>query len=998
MRLLGIILVSLFICLSVIAQDVIQDIRISDPGSGGMVTNVGMGELQPNQLRYSMNVDVTRWPGRIRPRLPLRNYGGNDRLLYGAYGYYDPYTERKVVVGISDSSYVYYLYPSTDSTVGVVSLVGQFFCSDTFATTVSNGVAGLVLPYQSGYHDWTTHKNLLVHCDGKNLPNIFTTSDGSEYLSNAPDTSIYKPRSISIGLEAPGQIRAGVMDIAGNLDGKYRYSYAFYNAENAADSASLSNMAIPSATIYPDDEIAYLTGFENYESPETYSKLILRQKMDGRGIWNVIDTLPPITMDSVGASWIRELWTRYLSGSTGNEYFDYYANGSVGLYLWWSDSADHSFYVSAPTGVNLVDRYVDTVFNDWVDAIDTSSLIANRVKGVRVGDIGFSIVTTPVGDSDFCFLDSVVTYHASVAYWGYYPSTETECAGPDSTGTRFPVYVDTLSDSLVMSDSAYLWSEHADNVTDTIYRPGQLHLGSLKGQAVDTGSYNQRAYDDSSYAIAYSFYDPTTGIESPLGPLLYTTLTDTIHDGSDDSCLIRSVTTGCPREGRQGWIRLYQGIKATTSYGGGDTTIWYGLYQMRLSDTGATILWGQWTDAQVVLGLDTAKIYVDTIYDHQVFYGTVLGDPVVFPPYIYDNQIPFSDIEKYGSRFYGIGDPENSSAIYWSGHDTVWNWNPYNYFLLDSDVNDELVALEKTTQSLFALKHNSIWRLGGSDPQYSMSVDKMTDAVGAVSRETVVKRGDDIYFLSPALDVYKLNDGGLAMISQPVRDQIADTLFDITYATAGSYGRLYMLGDDLIVQNDNTAEMIGYNLESGTWGYLDMDAGYIPLGTFRYDSTEGSSGFGYYTDMMYMDSAIPFVSQKRVSTDATANEYRDWIIDVPVPSDGKSYMQVTQISGMAISRTSGSQKLRYIIFDGSVNIGKTWGDSLVADSITLTAPDALGEGQRHFVLDVEPHEPSLFPYVRLFMERDTSESVAVNTLEIEDLTFSVRYMGRVAAE
>jgi len=191
----------------------------------------------------------------------------------------------------------------------------------------------------------------------------------------------------------------------------------------------------------------------------------------------------------------------------------------------------------------------------------------------------------------------------------------------------------------------------------------------------------------------------------------------------------------------------------------------------------------------------------------------------------------------------------------------MWNWNPLAYFRVDEGVSDELVSLGEVNGELYMLKHNSVWSLGGYDPEYDANIYKVTSELGVASAKTAITRADAMWFLSPSLKMYRLGSDGLNDISQPVENWI-DTLFN-TYVDAASNARMFPLGDAVKLLDDSTQDLMSYNYQTQMWSKEDYAADPSVLGSFRYDSTMNLSGFGFYSDLVFYDSTVAFRSESR---------------------------------------------------------------------------------------------------------------------------------------
>ena len=1000
MWILGIIIAGIIISAVIIffsgiiyAQDVLTEMQIPRPGIQGMVSNVAPGDLTPEQLFYSLNMDGYSTPGILKRRVGLQYYGTSNAGFWGVAGYYDPYRQHKVIVGVDDSTYAYTTLDtaaSPDLYEAQSANVGQFFVSDTFSTLADNGVGGLVVPSRDAFHDWTPYNDMLIHCDGKAVPSVFTTINTGFYQDSLPDTVTYEPRVISLGLEAPGQLRVSVLDGDGELDGAYRYAYAFVKPE--AD--SLSHMSLPSAPVYPNGESVALTGFENYLFPsdtaDPYWKLILRQKQDGRNEWKVIDTLKSLFIDSVCKTVSVLIQTLRYNGSIPLGAVDKNYELTISVESDTGGVGGEETITSVvnynTTGRSTVVYNIARILADSINAIDTAG-IADTVRAYDQGAY-ITVIVAPK-------LTFTITESGGLGSDTMLVETVQEGIATPAPGTI--IYVDNIHDTIAADAPKFdlTW------IDTSIHAPGQLLYGAFTAAGAtdatvaDSGGY---AYIDSVYNVAYSFYDPATGMESPLGPALHTTLSDST-DAAEDSIGFRQLSTGWPDAARPGWIRLYQGIVQSILIGGGDTTHWHLLYEMRTRDSARTIIWGNWTDAQVSTGLDTSLILTNVVYDYQVV-SNISGDPIVLPPYNYDNQIVFSDIETWADRFWGIGDPQFPSRLYYSEIAKIWSWNPLASFPLDEGVNDELVALEVVGGQLVAFKHNSIWSFSGGDAEYNFQFDPLTRSTGAVSRETVIKHGDVVYFLSPELRVYVLSGGGLKEISQPIEDWIDSTfkasrLGAVTvadYLAAMNYAQMFILGDAVKLLNDSSGYMMSYHVPTGTWWreiYKSHTATYIPLGSFRYDSTENLAGLGS-NDKLFNHSSGAFREEypHKLLTDKAGTFA--WEAEMSAGGDGINLYTVDQIVLNLYSRHY--NYLRYNIYDET-------GDSLCTDNLALTS-DSSGI----YIWDVVPHAPCVYPRVKFWAK--TGETYGAggdppavpNLVEFEDIRFILRNHGRINAQ
>lgn len=939
------------------------DIPLLAPGRLGMITNIGASEFPAEAMRYSLNLDISR-PGVIRKRLGLEYYGPAHHYLWGATSYYNAYDLHRLIVGVHESTFVWF----DAAGISNPSVVGHFFVSDTFATDPSNPVSGLVFPYRDTYHDWISWRDLAFHCDGKAIPIIITTSqtfwvtDSTDSVNNQIsrfDTLGFEPRAVSLGLEAPGQLRVGLTDSKGPLRGAYKYSYAFFDP--TTDSSSKA--AIFSATIHPRNELPYLTQFESYEEVDSVMwKLILRQKQDASLEVIVIDTQKTGSFDDYGTIKLLDI-----HGQPGISSYKVPHD-----YLYWivivSDSLagnprarDSIGYLTEEFG----DERVEDVAGKLADSINNMTVMADSVLATKVGwdvSVGsilpclYYTLTTDTGITVISVLDS---------------------ANITNLGTPL-VYVDTLSDSL----ATVKWIPDTGSTIDTTIRtPGGLTFAwTVSGSSQATDNTGPHAYEDSIYPVAYSLFDPATGLESPLGPSLHVNLADS--GVGADSIVFAALTTGWPASRAQ-WMRWYQGIVKTSLVGGGDTTIWYGLFQQRTNDSARTAVLGNWEDTTVTIGLDTSTITTDTLYEYQLFVGAS-GAVIQRPPYNYDLQIPFTQMRLGGDgRFYGIGDPACPTCVYYTPPDTI-AWNPIDYFELGLPGGDEFVAMEELHGTIYLLAHKSFWYIPGFEAEietpYGRIIDPNADAwkmaeVGAVSRETVVKYEDAIYFLTTKREVMVF-DGELRELSVLIEDRI-DSIF-VDYDAMVNYGHLVGQYDAIKLSNDSTGEVLSIDIRTETWGH-ELFTNFTPQRMFIYDSVNTD-----VSEICFEVGTDPFLRQYRNGVRNDEGGNIAWAAEFPVVGDGRKIYSVEYLNLRMEPRSN--WKLRYTIYDAD-------GDSLVTDSIFQSTAGAYANN-RFLRWAVNPHVPTMFPFVRLWGAIDPNTgaeppTVYYNLFDIESITFTV---------
>lgn len=1035
------IVVSIIFALPGMGQ--VVEIDIPNPGAAGMVTFPDADLVGISNSSYTLNIDVTSRPGVIQPRPEVGELTRYDSIsLYGAFGYYNNLFDHKLIVGITDTVFIAY-YADTQANGNPYTrisfiTVGQVVFSDTAGISKGWSSTGdYVFPDREGPHDWLQYGNILIHCDDKTPPLLFTTTKGfpfidttfwrndsswGDFASVPGDTSVdpldsvpfenvtddtlgFGPRLLSMGLEAPGQLRVGVLDEVASLDGMYRYSYAYY--DTLTD--SVSEEALWSAVVLAENEAVYLTQFERYDDTSKAKEIIvIRERLDGNRIAFVIDTIGrPLANDTMPTSGLvkfRDTKASLCDATYPNS--PYHILCQTVRNTWEIiielDSGSFADTIQIEndrpgedtccyTRQQLMDLFYDSLTNTGTHATINDSLVFSKI-----GDDAISIQSLLP-----CFFWSLSTSEAiRIEYLD---------SGGVGINTPVIVYKDTVSDALATER----WDKK--KVSGNIYRPGQLRVGDFDSDLKDSTPYG--AYNDSVYAINYSFVDPITGIESPLGPTTLTMLADSILT---DTVRFRNITTGWPAEGRPGWIKLYQGVMKSDLTGGGDSSYRYALYRVRTNGEQLTIPWGNWSDVAVTTGLDSSLIRIDTVYDYQ-FVRNILGVPPMLPPYSYDLQVTVTEIEGAHDRLYATGDKLNPNSIWFTPVDSL-SWYPLDVYSVEPG-EDEFVAMVVINGTLYCLKHNSIWYIAGYAAEIEEMWGKTTDdnirvrllskEMGAVSKRTVLEADGVVYFLTPELDMLSMNGVRVDTISTLISDRIDSLFFRGTvgslviyrslYESASKYANMFKVGDLIVLQNDSTGVMLAYNRTSRTWGYISYEDGYIPTGSFAFDTTLSLRGRKEYTDILYADTSLLMrvENYSRMFSDANQYEY-PWAWESPPLTGGADLWKTKRVEFSYEFADTGSGSVCWLRY----NIYNSTGDSLCSDSVLLK----LSDNKTRKCWDVQRHSPDKYLTFRFWAQPDdqyqygvTEEGVplyreARNNLIIKDVKFLVRYAGKERRE
>jgi hypothetical protein len=209
-------------------------------------------------------------------------------------------------------------------------------------------------------------------------------------------------------------------------------------------------------------------------------------------------------------------------------------------------------------------------------------------------------------------------------------------------------------------------------------------------------------------------------------------------------------------------------------------------------------------------------------------------------------------MEYSGQRLWGIGDPLYPQRLYYSGIDDINDWNAVYYLSMDENDNDELVAIEKIEGNsgdvMFAFKHNSIYTVTGTDPEYDLSVSRLTSQYGARDRWSVIKVGDMIFFMTSDEKIYAMTGTEPKYLSAPIQDFLDSTF-------TGDV-RTYALKDKVNFYSKATELAVSFSLMTGTWSVETYAVDLKPEGSFRYDTIQGKAGFDDNSWWVYENDAV----------------------------------------------------------------------------------------------------------------------------------------------
>lgn len=779
-------------------------IKILSPGATGMKSNIDVDLLKPTDSRYAENVDITSEPGVNRRRKGQKRLGDNSQTVYGAYGYSNLEKSYKQIIGISAESVsvnvgidttaspdtsLYYAIPA--------SVMRNIWVTDDNSSGLQDSSLDISFVGVGDYYDFTNMLGNVIVTGYKSIPFVYVPDRGSPDSADfhTVDTLYFRPHVISLGLEAPGQLRVGVLNESGNPDGDYRYSYKYQSIAGSFIYWS----ALPSRVVSPNSQRVYLTLFEG----------------EGNTAYTGDTIIIEILRQKVGYPWYQ-----------------------IGNMVFLSDS--NIFYIDSladNTGTLVPPPFVDGNNNLRFDKLGNNAVMPG---GLMVGKF--------------------------------------------TTG--------------------------AQNYETGIYDTSLVDSGPAKEP--------DRTASDSTSWLAYSYYDPITGLESPLGPIVVATGINKLgyRDTTfGDSGFYLGYSKGYTKEfERPSWIRVYRTTKD-------DSTIFYGLFQVRANycypdDTTHyqyTVFPGHVADSQLTTGM--FMWLFDSLQKY--YYNDIIiaedGASLVRPPFVTQLEIPLTDLEYANGRLWGIGDPLYTSRLYYSNYDSMGEWSPLDYLSLNEGDGDELVALEKLpygdNEILYAIKHNSIYSVRGYDIDWDVTLVFETGKMGTINRNTIIKADDEILFLSPNMKIYSLTRGEPKEISQPIENWI-DSIFG-DYAEANTNVYTFRLSDKVCWIDTADSKVLAYNLISRTWSIETYT--FQPVGWFRHDTSETKYGLGDYDYWLYEYDAVNFIIENTTQYDVVgASVLPNFKVELPTTFDAENLWSIDEVNMTAFIEGSATVTIRVI--------------------------------------------------------------------------------------
>ena len=360
------LVIGLVLLLFVIVQAALIPVRIDSPGMTGMNSNNDIQELRITDSRYLENGWVDDNLGLIKKRRGINQIGDNNVVVFTATGYFTQEFDYRQIVGLGEGinsvnvpdvsgaippdTTLTYTFLSADTSVFNYSVSGQNGSGIQDSVISLAGIAStrnLDVAYMFGRP---------VFADGESPPMVYQDrSLDTANSAHSQDTSYFDPWMMSLGLEAPGQLRVGIVHETAPPKGTYRYNLVFGN--------NTAGAGIPSNFIFPDSQKVFLTLFEgraSYRSVEDTAVTLTAE------LWKQRVGQPWYLLDTIG------YW-----GKEDVYYIDTFSdNNSAFGVATVRANADFNFNfmnnaaIRRPGGIYVADLLGDSVFYDQSTATE----------------------------------------------------------------------------------------------------------------------------------------------------------------------------------------------------------------------------------------------------------------------------------------------------------------------------------------------------------------------------------------------------------------------------------------------------------------------------------------------------------------------------------------------------------------------------------------------------------------------------------------------------
>jgi len=737
--------------------------HITAPGITGMRTNIDPQDMEKTDASLLVNVTHNKKLGTLERRVGLVSIPDTTTTAWAKYymaPYYDQTGAFSQLVFITNALAATIITTTAgDGTAETQSHSGYLRAinwSPKSGHSIANGGGGdsirHYIPYTLEDVGFLQQDDGLIITAKGMVPTFYTPySDSAAYrdtftVKHIMDSIYYGPRAFSLGLEAPGQLRAVCLDASYSpLYGYYRWTYGWMS-DASADSVETMDAAIPTRWVWVDSQAVYLSLFEGNRVEEdtdstgddAYNYTVMRQRYGDRE-WQAIDAIE----------------------------FNWDDNATF-----FDEGQATQAAATVPYRVFLPSMSDDWEFSDQRTTFDIFKSIASATSDYYPGQI--NQVATNQYDTSTVWLDTV--------------STE---------------------------DGAQL-----------------IHF----------------AEDGGNYMITYSYYDPQTGLESPFGPVVYSTNL-MIGIATDTIAPLMFYKPYTRKNERPSHIRLYRSNELGAS---ADPTEWFLMAELDANNTyrqpeqpagtvPRTLYPGLIGDAE----LENGAYYMDStlvqsyIYRNDDIVFSQEGTSVSRPPYVEQLQYELTDMTYSNGRYWGLGDPRFKARLFYSNYNDAFNWGVLDYIDLGNHV-DPLISVKGvpngSQELIYALKRNSCYALQGYDAEYDLSYSLVSTEAGAVNDRVVIELDDGIIFLSPNNRIYQLGRDGLKDISLPIVDQVKDFFgpFDSSSIRSAYAYRYY---DKVCFTDSSKADSaLSYNIYTKIWSWDIYKGAFEPMTSFRYDT------------------------------------------------------------------------------------------------------------------------------------------------------------------
>lgn len=411
-----------------VAQAALISIDILSPAATGMNSVFDVQELKPTDATFLQNARIDEKIGAVSRRRGTNQIGDNTAQTYVASAFFadnsttEDVNDYRQIVGVGFGINFVNVTDPDEVTVDT-TLIYTFASADTsvlnFAVSDQDGMgiqdsvisyAGIV---NSKEIDVARVLGRPVFADGEGPPMIY--SDRFLATANdahARDTSFFNPWMMSLGLEAPGQLRVGIVHEAASPKGSYRYVLSFGN--------NTAKTSIPSAFVFPDSQTVFITLFES----ETLARgpddtIIVRAaelwKQKAGGPWYAIDTVnywgkeDVYYLDTFSDNKFSTLYASLTVRANADFDFDFIGNainrrpGGIRVANLLTDSVDldQSTGVEAGPGEDSLSVFVDSFYAFAYSYYDPYLDIESPIGPVSYGRLNTNDCTNcvPVGDT-----------------------------------------------------------------------------------------------------------------------------------------------------------------------------------------------------------------------------------------------------------------------------------------------------------------------------------------------------------------------------------------------------------------------------------------------------------------------------------------------------------------------------------------------------------------------------------------------------------------------